>query len=756
MKKFSLLLALTLSMLSVDTMQAADGGPAISSTSLAKATTSPAPETMLVRVRQLAAKPEVVLQLALPYWRSQPLNQADTIALGLALMKAANATDQSQDVIAIAARLRPLPMQPLDRRLMLGLLAAYIDRLHDPGRIRLMEDDVRQLAPRLPDHQPYIADLRAQLAGSYAILNLFSDSIRLAREAIATGSQHPGVADYRAWQVISIAEMRQGKIPEAIEALHSAEKASIAMKMPDDALLLSSFSALYLYAGQWQQSIDYTRRALAASHIAGRKMQINRADTFNNLGSAYSQLGDFKQAQTYFRAAIKLAKQQGQSYAYPLNNLGELLRQHAQPAEALPIFREALGIFRQQRDVLAQAVAWANIGASLAALGQREAGAKAFDQSQLLFAKIHDSEERLKMYPDMIANLRALHRYREAVQVMQVMQAYKEASDQRNSEQSRIRIAKLESVIDLEHQQRKLVEAEQEHLKQRNTIERFKTRNQQQRQWIGGMVASLLALLLFAVLAYRQSRLRQRLNQQLEQSNVELAEQRQSLAELNAKITHQSEHDALTGLCNRRYGQAWLERKMLALANDFQQGTPSPPLLLMLLDIDHFKSINDQHGHEAGDRALTHFSAVLRQCSRPDDVLVRWGGEEFLWIFPQLNPLEVDAIFQRLRTSLHSQPLQLSGEPQIIKVSAGYGLAPAWPTADTDWAPWLNIADAALYRAKAGGRDRITGLLPSGQVHMDAATLARTSIAEMLQDGWLREQDMLRNSDDTAADSTVQ
>lgn len=180
-----------------------------------------------------------------------------------------------------------------------------------------------------------------------------------------------------------------------------------------------------------------------------------------------------------------------------------------------------------------------------------------------------------------------------------------------------------------------------------------------------------------------------------------------------------------------------------------------PPLVLMLLDIDHFKRINDVHGHEAGDQALIHFAEVLRHSSRSDDVAVHWGGEEFLWILPRLNPREVEGVFLRLRANLQSQPLMLSGEPHIIKVSAGYGFAPAWPSADTSWALWLNIADAALYRSKAGGRDRIMGLLPTDQVDMDAATLARMSIANMLEDGGLREQDMLRNSSNQTATRPV-
>ncbi|WP_460591077.1 tetratricopeptide repeat-containing diguanylate cyclase [Frateuria aurantia] len=703
---------------------------------LAHALAGHSTQEILRQIQDPGGNPAMALQWVLPYWRTEAMSPADTTALGLVLMKDADSLDRSDDVTAIGQRLLGMPMSPLDRRRLLGLLAGRVDQLHDPARIHALEAEVGKLAQTLPDHQDYVADLWAQLSADYSILNLFPDSIRLARKAIATGTHHPVLADYRAWQVISLAYMHQGQIPEAIEALHSAEQASRQLKMPDDALLLSTFGVLYVYAGEWQKSIDYTLRAIAADHIAGRKIRIDRHDMFNNLGEAYSRLGDLDRAQAAFRQAIKLARQQRQSYAYPLNNLGEVLLKKRQPRQALPMFNQALDIFRRQGNVLAQATALANIASTQAELGRHAAAAGTFQQSLAMLDKTADTEERLSIYPVMIANLKALHRYRDA---LTAMEAYKQDSDQRNSVQTQTRVARMESVIDLEHQKRKLAEDERERIEQRTTIETFRNRNQQQRLWIGGMVIIVVAMLLVTVLIYAQNRLRRRLNRQLQTSNAELAEQRRHLAELNAEVTRQSEEDALTGLYNRRYGQALLQelnRQQLAC---LEQGRPRTPTLLVLLDIDHFKQINDIHGHDAGDRALLYFADALRSCSRADDILVRWGGEEFLWIIatPELELAE--QLFSRLRQRLQAQPLQLPRDTLTLTASAGYGMTPTWAGVDSGWAVDLTVIDAALYRAKSTGRDRIVGFVGSTPPTVEVAVLSRIAAPDMLAHGWLVE-----------------
>ncbi|MGQ0552487.1 MAG: GGDEF domain-containing response regulator [Planctomycetota bacterium] len=187
------------------------------------------------------------------------------------------------------------------------------------------------------------------------------------------------------------------------------------------------------------------------------------------------------------------------------------------------------------------------------------------------------------------------------------------------------------------------------------------------------------------------------------------------LAEQHARqvaLAHDSRTDVLTGLFNRRYGQ---DRLKEALSHGQRYGRP---LSVVLLDIDHFKRINDTLGHQAGDDVLTQVAKALRQASRNSDAVVRWGGEEFLFIFPETDLLQATGVVDRFRATLAESPvpLRVGGSAVPVTISGGAAEAEAVDTADT----LVARADEALYRAKEAGRNRLMAwqlgqLLPVAQ-----------------------------------------
>lgn len=171
------------------------------------------------------------------------------------------------------------------------------------------------------------------------------------------------------------------------------------------------------------------------------------------------------------------------------------------------------------------------------------------------------------------------------------------------------------------------------------------------------------------------------------------------------QLRHLSDHDPLTGLLNRRAMD-----QQLALAWRRLQREPAP-LSLVVLDLDHFKRINDQHGHAAGDAVLVALARCLRDTLRPDDVVARSGGEEFLILLPGTDAGEALAVAQRLCERIAGQPLGLP-DGRTLSFTASLGVAELQPQdrqADALWAR----ADAALYLAKAEGRNRVC-LAPVG------------------------------------------
>lgn len=164
------------------------------------------------------------------------------------------------------------------------------------------------------------------------------------------------------------------------------------------------------------------------------------------------------------------------------------------------------------------------------------------------------------------------------------------------------------------------------------------------------------------------------------------------------ELLNQAVFDALTGFYNRRQSREMLEHA-------FDRGRRDPgKLQLMILDLDHFKPVNDRHGHLAGDRVLAGFGALVRAQLTPDCVAGRLGGEEFLVYTPAQSPAEFAALAERIRAELAAATLPIDHGSVRITVSIGLALQQAEMRAAADL---LRAADAALYQAKLGGRNRV-------------------------------------------------
>ena len=175
-----------------------------------------------------------------------------------------------------------------------------------------------------------------------------------------------------------------------------------------------------------------------------------------------------------------------------------------------------------------------------------------------------------------------------------------------------------------------------------------------------------------------------------------------------------SRHDGLTGLLNRRAVEE-------ALAEQLSHSLRSGEVFsVMMLDVDHFKSINDRHGHAAGDLALKRVAAQLRGGLREIDRLGRFGGEEFLLVLPGLSVAQALPMAERLRADVAAQPVAATGGASIA-LSVSIGVA-GWDGGEGDAERLLARADAALFEAKAAGRNRVAGVALSRSGQPQAAT----------------------------------
>ncbi|MDC6167982.1 sensor domain-containing diguanylate cyclase [Paucibacter sp. XJ19-41] len=167
---------------------------------------------------------------------------------------------------------------------------------------------------------------------------------------------------------------------------------------------------------------------------------------------------------------------------------------------------------------------------------------------------------------------------------------------------------------------------------------------------------------------------------------------------MRERLRDQALRDKLTGLRNRRFLDESLPRE---LARARREGGS---LALMLIDVDHFKRFNDQHGHEAGDQVLAAVGRCLSAQTRQEDLACRYGGEEFVVVLPRADLASAAARAEALRAAIAALPLLVGA--QQLQVTASFGLA-AYPGHGPDAAQLLAAADAALYEAKRAGRNRL-------------------------------------------------
>jgi diguanylate cyclase (GGDEF)-like protein len=162
-----------------------------------------------------------------------------------------------------------------------------------------------------------------------------------------------------------------------------------------------------------------------------------------------------------------------------------------------------------------------------------------------------------------------------------------------------------------------------------------------------------------------------------------------------SQLVDQSSHDGLTRAYNRRVGEEMVVQQFVAAAR------ANAPLALAFVDLDNFKSINDSYGHEEGDNALREASAALRRVLRRGDILIRWGGEEFIAVMPNTDPEGAKIAVHRLREA--GLGLRPDGRP----ITASIGVAERLSDNSQQWSELVEKADQRMYIAKQTGKDRV-------------------------------------------------
>jgi diguanylate cyclase (GGDEF)-like protein len=268
--------------------------------------------------------------------------------------------------------------------------------------------------------------------------------------------------------------------------------------------------------------------------------------------------------------------------------------------------------------------------------------------------------------------------------------------------------------------------------------------------------ALLAALMLLAVWYAQQrriaraARLRAELEQQVSDRTYELAQRNRELEEANRRLEMASLTDTLTGLANRRYLMEQFPKLI--------SGKSNTGLAIMIIDLDALKPINDQHGHAAGDEVIVEIARTLRQAIRPDDVLARWGGDEFVVVAQAQHVEHACMLAERIRERIAKMKCVLP-KGAVVRTSCSIGLTclpfvPGNPEA-VSWEHAIKIADLALYRAKRGrnawrgwfGTEHVSALQTS--IHQSVIAAVESNVDGLIANGVILEHMSTRGSDDT-------
>ncbi|OON60843.1 GGDEF domain-containing protein [Massilia sp. KIM] len=476
-----------------------------------------------------------------------------------------------------------------------------------------------------------------------------------------------------------------GNLPVALERLESA--AAMAREKGDPVQVVMALNALVRLYGTMREFDKGFRLLEEATTIALKTNSPGRMATLKS--AEYGLAIETKQYQRALRAlqhGIALERQIGahSMVAYSLVNLSDCYLKMHDFRNAASYAEQTIEAARRLNDPGLETTARLNLGQALMGLGrlaegkrQMEIGMQGYEASGAkpeLQAVLVEYGSALERAGDLAGALRAYHRERKLSN---------ELFEQRRQEA----MLDLQQKYEADKKQRQI-----ELLRSENQVKSAEIDNRRLQQRIWWLLALVFALASAVVgLLYRKVR----------HANA-------ALHEKNRELKQQSVRDPLTGLYNRRHFLEFMRSLPASGAGCLHEEQTGA---LFLLDVDHFKHINDTHGHAAGDAVLTAISNGLREILRETDMIVRWGGEEFLAYLPTIPRGGLDEVAQRILNGVSEIRIPYGDGTLTVHVSIGFAPFPIAVGAQMlAWERVVNLVDMALYLAKSHGRNRAYGV----------------------------------------------
>jgi len=468
-------------------------------------------------------------------------------------------------------------------------------------------------------------------------------------------------------------------------------------------------------------ALELGRRAVERAREAGLRRQEGLAH--NDLGILYGDLNLYAEAVYHLLESARLLRELGDSeLSRPLSNLGNIYHDLAEFAKALNAYQEAYRLLATTPE-RTHGIVLGNIGRTLLALGRYAEAENNLQESLALFDTLGDAPYRaaaqlkLGQLYSATGNLSQARHYLEA-SVRPLPSG--ESMPWRDEAllalgQLQLRLGELAGATDSLTQALALAEQNQV-VSMLLELHRALAESYER---LGNLAAALVHLKTFA--RYQERLLEEKADRALraalvafevdrvkqeqaiyQRRNSELVVLRRQLEEQNARLKELALSDPLTGLRNRRYLEDHLD-EVLAGAERYGR-----ELSVIVIDIDNFKLINDNHSHTLGDAVLIATARLLARQLREADIVVRYGGEEFVIVLPETPLAQALTAAEKLRQAIEHYPWHTLAADLTVTISCGLAVYQPGLTRNE----LLRLADQELYRAKRSGRNRVCATVP--------------------------------------------
>lgn len=499
------------------------------------------------------------------------------------------------------------------------------------------------------------------------------------------------------------------------QAFHAIEHSSHPRTAVRKIYLQGAIAGLNTVLAQYQKADELLQTAIQQAQ-AEATLNFMLPDLFLQLGVNYSSQQQYQAAEQANQQGLQWARKLNNtlSAATLLNNIGDLRLKQGQYTQAVPLFTESRQLAEQLHYKAMVLTADFNLGYIQVLQGKQQEG---LAQMAAMVAKARElqlPDTELLSYVGELADAYGIAKAH--ADEARLLREYNELSQNIFKTDRDQEISALQEAFSAKEKAKQI-----ESLEQQNKLNRAELAQKQLQQRV--MLLFGLVVLLATALLYLLYRKVHNANQQLRQANDQLA--------------YNSLHDPLTGLLNRRSLHEFMqkrteqgERRQLPTANT--DG-------FILLDIDYFKHINDHHGHAAGDAVLIEIGQRLKQLTRQGDMVLRWGGEEFLIVLRNLNQTALTNFTNRALQVIGSTPVPYQDSSIPVTASAGFLTLPFAGVDETqlNWEKALKLADMALYMGKVHGRNRGYGLVALHRPYEELKSQLETDLSLPIEQGHL-------------------